>query len=74
MSGMWVGSENLKPDDEVRSVLKHGTLGVGFIGLAECLISLVGKHHGESDKAQQLGLKIITFMRDEVKNYLIITI
>lgn len=67
MSGMWVGSENLKPDDEVRSVLKHGTLGVGFIGLAECLISLVGKHHGESDKAQQLGLKIITFMRDEVK-------
>lgn len=67
MSGVWVGSENLKPDDEVRSVLKHGTLGVGFIGLAECLISLVGKHHGESDKAQQLGLKIITFMRDEVK-------
>lgn len=67
MSGMWVGSENLKPDDEVRSVLKHGTLGVGFIGLAECLISLVGKHHGESDKAQQLGLKIITFMCDEVK-------
>ena len=67
MSGMWVGSENLKPDDEVRSVLKHGTLGVGFIGLAECLVSLVGKHHGESNEAQELGLKIITFMRDEVK-------
>lgn len=67
MSGMWVGSEDLQPEDEVRPVLKHGTLGVGFIGLAECLIALVGKHHGESDKAQALGLKIITFMRDEVK-------
>lgn len=67
MSGMWIGSEKLKPEDEVRSVLKHGTLGVGFIGLAECLIALVGKHHGESDKAQALGLKIVTFIRDEVK-------
>lgn len=67
MSGMWVGSENLKPEDEVRPVLKHGTLGVGFIGLAECLIALIGKHHGESDEAQQLGLKIITLMRDEAK-------
>lgn len=67
MSGMWVGSEDLQPEDEVRPVLKHGTLGVGFIGLAECLIALVGKHHGESDKAQALGLKIVTFMRDEVK-------
>ena len=67
MSGMWVGSENLKPEDEVRSVLKHGTLGIGFIGLAECLIALIGKHHGESEEAQQLGLRIITFMRDEAK-------
>ena len=67
MSGMWIGSEKLKPEDEVRSVLKHGTLGVGFIGLAECLIALVGKHHGESDKAQALGLQIVTFIRDEVK-------
>lgn len=67
MSGMWIGSEKLKSEDEVRSVLKHGTLGVGFIGLAECLIALVGKHHGESDKAQALGLKIVTFIRDEVK-------
>lgn len=67
MSGMWVGSESLKPDDEVREVLKHGTLGVGFIGLAECLIALCGHHHGESDEAQELGLKIITFMRDKVK-------
>lgn len=67
MSGMWVGSENLKPDDEVREVLKHGTLGVGFIGLAECLIALCGHHHGESAEAQKLGLKIITFMRDKTK-------
>lgn len=67
MSGMWIGSENLKPDDEVREVLKHGTLGVGFIGLAECLIALCGHHHGESEEAQKLGLEIITFMRDEVK-------
>lgn len=67
MSGMWVGSESLKPDDEVREVLKHGTLGVGFIGLAECLIALCGHHHGESEEAQELGLKIITFMRDKVK-------
>lgn len=67
MSGMWVGSENLKPDDEVREVLKHGTLGIGFIGLAECLIALCGHHHGESAEAQELGLKIITFMRDKTK-------
>lgn len=67
MSGMWVGSENLKPDDEVCEVLKHGTLGVGFIGLAECLIALCGHHHGESAEAQELGLKIITFMRDKTK-------
>lgn len=67
MSGMWVGSENLKPDDEVREVLKHGTLGVGFIGLAECLIALCGHHHGESAEAHKLGLKIITFMRDKTK-------
>ena len=67
MSGMWVGSENLKPDGEVREVLKHGTLGVGFIGLAECLIALCGHHHGESAEAQKLGLKIITFMRDKTK-------
>ena len=68
MSSIWAEAENLKPEDEVRPVLKHGTLGVGFIGLAECLVALVGKHHGESDEAQQLGLKIVTLMRDEVKN------
>ena len=64
MNGAWIGSENLKPDDTVESVINQGTLGIGFIGLAECLIGLVGKHHGESEEAQELGLKIISHMRD----------
>lgn len=66
MSGMWKGSETLSPDSTVENVLKHGTLGVGFIGLAECLIALIGKHHGESVEAQQLGIKIISFMSSNV--------
>lgn len=61
--GCWVGSDRLGPNDDIRSILKHGTLAVGFIGLAETLVSLIGKHHGESDEAQQLGLKIISHMR-----------
>ncbi len=61
--GVWVGSENLAPTDEQREVLKHGTLTTGFIGLAECLKALVGKHHGESAEAQRLGLEIIGHMR-----------
>ena len=69
MSGMWIGSDKLGPNDPVRPVLNQGTLGVGFIGLAECLIALVGKHHAEDPKAQELGLKIITFMRDKVTGY-----
>ena len=64
MSGMWLDSENLKPEDSVAEVIKHGTLGIGFIGLAECLIALTGKHHGESEEAQKLGVEIITEMRD----------
>ena len=55
--GIWLGSDKLKPDDEVREVLKHGTLTVGFIGLAETLKALIGYHHGESEQAQALGLK-----------------
>ena len=66
MSGMWMESENLKPTDKVAPVLKHGTLGVGFIGLAECLIVLVGKHHGESQEAQELGLSIIASIKNQV--------
>lgn len=61
--GVWIDSENLKYDDEVREVLKHGSLSIGFIGLAECLKALIGKHHGESEEAQKLGLEIIGHMR-----------
>ena len=60
---VWRGSENLKWDDEVREVLKHGTLTMGFIGLAETLVALRGKHHGESEESQNLGLEIVGFMR-----------
>lgn len=67
--GVWIDSEKLKPNDRLRKVLKHGTLTVGFIGLAECLKALIGKHHGESEEAQELGLKIIKFMRDKVDGY-----
>lgn len=62
--GVWMGSERLGPKDDIREILKNGTLTVGFIGLAECLVALIGKHHGESEEAQQLGLKIVGRMRD----------
>lgn len=61
--GVWIDSDKLDWDDEVREVLKHGTLSIGFIGLAECLKALTGKHHGESVESQNLGLEIIGFMR-----------
>ena len=61
--GVWIDSETLSPDDTVDEVLKHGTLTMGFIGLAECLKALTGKHHGESKEAQKLGLQIIGHMR-----------
>lgn len=61
--GIWIDSENLSENDEVAEVLKHGTLTVGFIGLAETLKVLVGFHHGESETAQELGLKIVSHMR-----------
>ena len=67
--GNWKNSENLKPGDNLREVLKHGSLSIGFIGLAETLTALIQEHHGESEKAQQLGLKIINFMRDTVDKY-----
>ncbi len=67
--GVWMDSEKLKPTDRLRKVLKHGTLTVGFIGLAECLKALIGKHHGESKEAQELGIKIIKFMRDKTDEY-----
>lgn len=62
--GVWMDSDKLGPDDEVREVLKHGTLSIGFCGLAECLVALIGKHHGESEEAQKLGLRIISYIRD----------
>lgn len=65
MNGLWVGSDALKPTDSVADLLNQGTLGIGFIGLAETLVALTGKHHGESEEAQKLGLKIITHMRDK---------
>ena len=61
--GVWLGSDKLSPEDEVGEVLKQGTLTCGFIGLAECLKSLIGKHHGESKEAQNLGLEIVGHMR-----------
>lgn len=66
MKGMWNGSEKCTSDDKVKNLLKTGTLGIGFIGLAEALIALVGKHHGESDEAQALGLKIVEFMSKKI--------
>ena len=69
MSQLWNGASELGPDDRVEGVINQGTLGIGFIGLAECLIALVGHHHGESDEAQQLGIKIVTYMRDRVNEF-----
>jgi ribonucleoside-triphosphate reductase len=69
MRGLWIGSENLSPNDTIAPVINQGTLGIGFIGLAECLIALTGKHHGESEDSQKLGLKIVTYMRDRVVEF-----
>ena len=69
MSNLWNGSENLKPTDTIESVINQGTLGIGFIGLSECLVALVGKHHGESAEAQELGLKIVSHMRSRVNEF-----
>lgn len=62
--GVWIDSEKLYTTDSVRDVLKHGTLTIGFIGLAECLVALCGQHHGASETAQKLGLRIVKHMRD----------
>ena len=69
MSSLWIGCDNLNPNETIESVINQGTLGIGFIGLAECLIALTGKHHGEDENAQQLGLKIITYMRDRANEF-----
>ena len=69
MKYLWVGAERLKPEETIESVINHGTLGIGFIGLAECLVALIGHHHGESEEAQKLGLKIVTYMRDRANEF-----
>ena len=69
MSRLWNGSENLKPDDTIEPVINQGTLGIGFIGLAECLVALIGSHHGESEEAQALGLRIVSHMRSRINEY-----
>ena len=69
MKYLWVGAEKLKPEETIESVINHGTLGIGFIGLAECLVALIGHHHGESEEAQKLGLKIVTYMRDRANEF-----
>ena len=67
--GNWLDSEKLRPNDKLKKVLRHGTLSVGFIGLAECLKALIGEHHGESAKAQKLGLEIIGHIREKMDEY-----
>ncbi len=69
MKSLWMGAENLKADDTIESVINQGTLGIGFIGLAECLKALVGVHHGESDEAQQLGIRIVDYMRKRCNDF-----
>ncbi|MEY8605675.1 anaerobic ribonucleoside triphosphate reductase [Muribaculum intestinale] len=69
MSRLWIGAENLKPTDTIEPVINQGTLGIGFIGLAECLVALVGAHHGESEEAQELGLRIVSHMRSRVNEF-----
>ena len=67
--GNWFGSEKLGPNDTLRDVIKHGTLSIGFIGLAETLVAMTGKHHGEDEDARELGLDIISHMRDKCDEY-----
>ena len=69
MGALWNGADALGPNDTIESVINQGTLGIGFIGLAECLIALIGKHHGESEEAQALGLRIVKHMRSRVNEY-----
>ena len=69
MRSLWIGGDKLKSNDTVASVINQGTLGIGFIGLAECLVALIGKHHGESEEAQKLGLRIVGYMRQRINDF-----
>ncbi|MBQ4403263.1 MAG: anaerobic ribonucleoside triphosphate reductase [Selenomonadaceae bacterium] len=67
--GVWMDSEKLKPTDKIKDVLKHASYSIGFCGLAECLVALIGKHHGQSVEAQELGLKIVKHLRERTDDY-----
>ncbi len=69
MSRLWNGADTLRPTDTIEPVINQGTLGIGFIGLAECLVALTGKHHGECDASQQLGLRIVSHMRSRANEF-----
>ncbi len=69
MSRLWNGSDKMTPGQTIESVINQGTLGIGFIGLAECLVALVGAHHGESEEAQALGLRIVSHMRSRANEF-----
>lgn len=69
MSVLWKGCETVESEETIERVINQGTLGIGFIGLAEALVALTGKHHGESEAAQKLGLEIVTYMRDKANEY-----
>ncbi len=69
MSRLWNGAESLSPNETIEPVINQGTLGIGFIGLAECLVALTGKHHGESEKSQALGLRIVSHMRSRANEF-----
>ncbi|MDE5921187.1 MAG: anaerobic ribonucleoside triphosphate reductase [Paramuribaculum sp.] len=69
MSRLWNGSDKIMPGQTIESVINQGTLGIGFIGLAECLVALIGAHHGESEEAQALGLRIVSHMRSRVNEF-----
>lgn len=67
--GVWLDSDKLKPTDKIKEVLKHASYSIGFCGLAECLVALIGKHHGQSEEAQELGLKIVKHLRQRTDEY-----
>ena len=69
MTKLWTGGEKLGPNDTIEPVINQGTLGIGFIGLAECLVALTGKHHGENEDSQKLGLKIVGYMRSRINDF-----
>jgi len=69
MSRLWNGADALSPEDTIESVINQGTLGIGFIGLAECLVALTGHHHGEDEESQKLGLRIVSHMRSRVNEF-----